>query len=146
MAFGATDPTSFLASTSHTKRRHEESKPGSTGPDCLPPARSSRRRSRRPPPPTSPAEGTGRRQRRSAKRKSTHPVVVSGGSKRSSAERRRTLRNERMATIDYAELVLRLAELVSEVGVEKVTLDEISKLYQVRCNARVAQSCGSSHG
>ena len=97
-------------------------------------------------PPTSPAEGTGKRQRRSAKRKSTHPVVVSSGSKRSSAERRRTLRNERMATIDYAELVLRLSELVSEVGVEKVTLEGISKLYQVRRNARVTQSCGSGHG
>lgn len=50
--------------------------------------------------------------------------------KGSSAERRRNLRNERMSTIEYVELVARLTVLVTQKSAPRVTLEEISQLYQ----------------
>lgn len=70
------------------------------------------------------ADGAAGRPHRGTKRKTT-------AAKGSSAERRRNLRNERMATIDYIELVARLTTLVAQVGAPKVTLEQISQLYQV---------------
>ena len=116
-------------------------------------------------PPASPSPGTFRRPRRATtKRKAASQPPVLNVAKRRVAERRRSLRNERMATIDYDELVLRLADLVeSTPNIADVTLEEISKLYQVRprptppslsnrpasthiippCRSRSATSCAS---
>ena len=56
--------------------------------------------------------------------------------KRRVAERRRSLRNERMATIDYDELIRRLATLVEcSPAIGEIALDDIAKLYQVRAPA-----------
>jgi hypothetical protein len=79
------------------------------------------------------------RPRRGTKRKTTAATITTTAAttttaavpaKGSSAERRRNLRNERMATIDYKELVARLTVLVAEKSAPKVTLEEISHLYQ----------------
>ena len=83
-------------------------------------------------PPASPSPTSFRPQRKATKRKAAAQPIVNVA-KRRVAERRRSLRNERMATIDYDELVRRLAELVeASPSIEIITLDEISKLYQVR--------------
>eukprot|EP01043_Picozoa_sp_COSAG02_P125465 COSAG02_NODE_62623_length_265_cov_0.915663_1_plen_75_part_10 len=53
--------------------------------------------------------------RRGTKRKTTAATITAPSSpaKGNSAERRRNMRNERMATIDYKELVGRLTVLVA---------------------------------
>ena len=68
------------------------------------------------------------RPRRGTKRPGS--LLAAPAAKGRSAERRRNLRNERMATIDYMELVTRLTTLVAQKGAPKVTLEEISQLYQ----------------
>ena len=81
---------------------------------------------------------TSRRPRVATKRKSAaaEPASVVNVAKRRVAERRRSLRNERMATIDYDELIRRLATLVeSSPAIGEIALDDIAKLYQVRAPA-----------